>query len=135
MAKKRGDLEHLHMLAACGAETERLKESGGDDKRLVIPEPDGVSHRRVPLREEVLELVSLEVIRDRAITTVLRPPATFPPLRTHFLPLNLLHPNLLIVIAGGNTNAGEENRQEDDRRGRSQPHFRELGLRIFDCWD
>lgn len=51
MAEERGDLHHLHVLAAGGAEAEGLEERGGGDEGLVVPEADGMCDGRVPLGE------------------------------------------------------------------------------------
>lgn len=61
MAEEGGDLLHLHELAAGGPESEVLKGGGGEDEGAVIPEAIGVRHRRIPLGEEILELVGLEM--------------------------------------------------------------------------
>lgn len=71
MSKKGGDLLHLHKLPTGGPKPKRLEKRGGSDKRLVIPKPNGMRHRRVSLGEQILKLVSLEVIGDGEIATVL----------------------------------------------------------------
>lgn len=70
MSEERGNLHHLHGLVAGGAETLRLEERGGSDEGVVVPESDSVRHRRVPLGEQILELVGLEIVRYSEITTV-----------------------------------------------------------------
>ena len=60
MAEEGGDLLHLHELAAGGAESEVLEGGGGEDEGAVVPEADGVGDGRIPLGEEILELVGLE---------------------------------------------------------------------------
>lgn len=94
MAEEGSDLHHLHGRVAGGAKAKGLVEGGGKDEGLVVPEADGVGHRRVPLREEVLELVRLEDVADRLVTAVLGPSATLPSLYTHLLPLHLLDQSL-----------------------------------------
>lgn len=42
MGEERGDLLHLHLLAAGGAEAEGLVEGGGGDEGLEVPEADGM---------------------------------------------------------------------------------------------
>ena len=91
VAEECGQLLHLHDLAAGGAEAKRLVDRRGEDEWAVIPEADGVGHRRVALGKEVLELVSLEIVRNRQIAAELRPPLTFPPLVAHLLSLYRLH--------------------------------------------
>lgn len=82
MAEEGGDLLHLHLLAAGGAETEGLVEGGGGDEGLVIPEADGMRHGGVALAEEVLELVHLEEVRDGLVAAV-DAALALPPLVAH----------------------------------------------------
>ncbi|URE38656.1 No apical meristem (NAM) protein [Musa troglodytarum] len=56
VAEEGGDLLHLGLLIAGGAEAEGLVEGGGGDEGLVVPEADGVGNGGVALAEEVLEL-------------------------------------------------------------------------------
>jgi len=64
VAKEGGDLHHAHLLASSGAEPAGLKERGGGDEGLVIPEAGGVGEIGVALGEELLELVRLEEVAD-----------------------------------------------------------------------
>lgn len=96
MAEECGDLLHLRGLVAGGSESEVLKRGGGEDERPVIPEADGVSHRRIPLGEEILELVVLEHIGDGEVAAVFRVTLALPSLVAHLLPLHSLHFNFFI---------------------------------------
>lgn len=91
VAEESGDLLHLRVEAAGGAEAVRLVDGGGGDERFVVPESGGVGHRGVPLGEEILELVGLEKIGDRLVAAVLGQPLAFPALIAHLLPLHRLH--------------------------------------------
>lgn len=91
MAKKCTDLLHLHCPITRGSKSKRLINSSSSYKRLVIPKPNSVSHRRIPLREKILKLVSLEVIRNGQITAIYGWPFTFPTFITIFLPFNNFH--------------------------------------------
>lgn len=71
MSQKCGDLLHLHELTAGGPKPLGLEKRGGENERLIVPEANSVSHRRVPIREELLELVGLEDIGNGEIATVL----------------------------------------------------------------
>ena len=70
MSEEGGDLHHLHRLVPGGAEPFRLKKRGGGDEGVVVPKSDRVRHRRVPLGEQILELVGLEIIGNGEVTTV-----------------------------------------------------------------
>ena len=70
VAEERGDLLHLHRLAAGGPEPEGLEQRGGGDERLVVPEPNSMRNGGVALGEEVLELVDLEEIGDGLVAAV-----------------------------------------------------------------
>jgi hypothetical protein len=91
MAEERGDLHHLHVLASGRPEAEGLVEGGGGDEGLVVPEAGGLCHGRVPLGEEVLELVRLEEVGDGIVATVYGPPLALPPLVAHLLSPHRLH--------------------------------------------
>lgn len=70
VSEERRNLHHLHRLVPGGAEPLRLEKRGSGDERVVVPKSDGVRHRRVPLGEEILELVGLEIISNSEVTTV-----------------------------------------------------------------
>lgn len=70
VSEEGGDLHHLHRLVPGGAEPFRLKKRGGGDEGVVVPKSDRVRHRRVPLGEQILELVGLEIIGNGEVTTV-----------------------------------------------------------------
>lgn len=91
MAKKSRDLIHPRELSSGGTEAKMLVLSGGGDEGVVVPKPDGVRHGRVALREEVLELVGLEIFGDRLVTTINRPNLTFPPFGAQLLALHYLN--------------------------------------------
>lgn len=88
--KEGADLPHPHELAASCAKAQGLVKGGGCDERPVVPESDGVGYRWVPLGEEILKLVGLEVVRYGLIATVFGPTFAFPTLAAYRLPLHLL---------------------------------------------
>ncbi|GER32689.1 oxidoreductase [Striga asiatica] len=65
MGKESSNFLHLHEFAAGGPKPKRLINGGGGDERSVVPKPDGLGHRRIPLGEEILKLIRLEEIRNR----------------------------------------------------------------------
>jgi hypothetical protein len=84
VSEEGAELSHLHLLAAGGAEPERLVERGGEDEGLVVPEADGLGDGGVALGEEVLELVDLEEVGDGVVAAVLTVGA-LPALVAHLL--------------------------------------------------
>jgi hypothetical protein len=89
VSEEGAELPHLHLLAAGGAEAERLVERRGEDEGLVVPEADGLGDGGVALGEEVLELVHLEEVGDGVVAAVLAVGA-LPALVAHLL-ARLLH--------------------------------------------
>lgn len=120
MAEERGDLHHLHVLAASRPEAEGLVESGGGDEGLVVPEASGLCHGRVPLGEEVLELVRLEEVGDGIVATVYGPPLALPPFVAHLLPPHRLHLRHRVRITFHHTRHHQQN----------QPHNCHNALRL-----
>lgn len=96
MAEEGGDLLHLHELAAGGTKSEVLEGGGGEDERPVIPEAISVSHRRIPLGEEILELVGLENVGDGLIAAVLGVTLALPSLVANLLSPHRLHFDFLV---------------------------------------
>lgn len=94
VAEESGDLLHLRLGAAGGAEAVRLVDSGGGNEGLVVPESDGVGHRSIPLGEEIFKLIGLEKIRYSLIAAVFRQPFTLPPLIAQLHSLHRLHDDL-----------------------------------------
>ena len=100
MRKESGELLHLHLLATGGTEPERLEMDGCEDEGLIVPVPDGVRHRRIPLGEEVLELVHLEHVSDRLVAAVLGVVRTLPTLQALLLPSHRPRQDLLLLSVG-----------------------------------
>lgn len=121
MSEESCELLHLHKLPAGGAKPLRLKKRCGENKGLVVPEPNGVSHGRVPVGEKLLELVSLEEISDGEIATVLRPSLTLPPFVAHLLSFDLLDQRRrrrdLVVEGGLHGGYAEEDHHRERGRG------------------
>ncbi|KVI08287.1 ATPase, F0 complex, B chain/subunit B/MI25 [Cynara cardunculus var. scolymus] len=91
MAKKCCNLLHLSSLVAGCTKSMGLIKGRGCDKRLVIPETGGMSHRRISLCKQFFKLVGVEIVGNCKVTTIFRPAFTFPAFITYFLPLHLLH--------------------------------------------
>lgn len=121
MGEESSNLLHLHEFPTGGAEAEGLVNSRGDDKRLVIPESNGMGHRSVALREKVLKLVDLEEIRNGFVTTEFRPSIAFPTFGANLRPPHRLHqPRRTIAI---NTHHQIHNQQPNYHRNSSSgPH-------------
>ncbi|GLU17531.1 hypothetical protein SLE2022_338940 [Rubroshorea leprosula] len=122
MREKSGNLLLLHKLPSSGSKTKRLIDSCSENKRLVVPEPHRMRHRRIPLGKQLLEIVNLEQIRYGLIATVLRPPGTLPPLRTHLLPFHRLHQNLLIISTRNHRQIRQHRHRKDQRDGSVHRH-------------
>lgn len=109
MAEEGGDLLHLHLLAAGGAEPDGLELRGGCDEGAVVPESDGVRHRGVPLREQLLEVLHPEQIRYRLIAAVHRGFA-LPSLVTYLLLLGRRRPATQIHRTNHHHHRHQQNR-------------------------
>ena len=91
MAKESSDLLHLLSLVTSGPKPKWLVLRSSKNKRLKVPETNGMSHRRVPLGKPFLKLIDLEVISDCLITAKLWPLITLPTFGTHLLATHRLH--------------------------------------------
>ena len=91
MAKESSDLLHLLSLVTSGPKPKWLVLRSSKNERLEVPEPNGMSHRRVPLGKPFLKLIDLEVISDCLITAKLWPLITLPTFGTHLLATHRLH--------------------------------------------
>lgn len=112
MAEEGGDLLHLHLLAAGGAESDGLEERRRRDEGVVVPESDGVRHRGVSLGEELLEVVDLEQIRDRLVAA--KRALAFPPLVADLL---------LLRCRARIQRTNHRHRQQENRHRRFLLHF------------
>lgn len=83
---------------------------GGGDERLVVPKPDGVGHRSIPLLEQILKLIRLKKIGNRLIAAVLGQAFTLPTLVADLLPLHRLHYNLFRRLGARRRETGHHRR-------------------------
>ncbi|BAT80329.1 hypothetical protein VIGAN_02332900 [Vigna angularis var. angularis] len=91
MAKESGNLRLATGGSSGGAKSERLILCCSSDKRTVVPESNGMCHRRIALCKEVLKLVSLEIVRYSIVAAISRPTLALPAFVTHLLPPHCLH--------------------------------------------
>lgn len=91
MAEEGRNLLHARELPSSGPEAKRLVIRSRRDEGVVVPETRRVGHRRVPLREQVLELVRLKVVGDCLVAAIHRGALTLPSLRAQLLSLHHLH--------------------------------------------
>lgn len=94
MTQKSCNFLHPAELPTGSAKAIRLVFRRSGDKRTVVPEAHRMGHGGVTLREEVLELVRLKVVRNCLVTAVLGEGLTLPPFLTHLLALHYLHHRL-----------------------------------------
>lgn len=126
MTQESGNLLHLCGFVASGAKTQRLKKCSSSNERMIVPESNSVSHRRITLGKQILKLVGLEVISDSQITTKPGPSLTFPSFVTELLPLYNLHQSFGVRIISIHHHHQAQHYQSKNKEKATfrYPHFR-----------